>query len=116
MWSVYSDPDKHYLMDEHERVPIAVCEREPSSIIAFALRWKLPPLAVSVLLHKSEVASGCSFINVLLYNGIIVSFSSSCKKYKTALDDLAKASNTGGDENSQVVRYARFLLKSDTEN
>uniref|UniRef100_A0A671YTU6 1-phosphatidylinositol 3-phosphate 5-kinase n=1 Tax=Sparus aurata TaxID=8175 RepID=A0A671YTU6_SPAAU len=49
------DPDKHYLMDEHERVPIAVCEREPSSIIAFAL---------------------------------------SCKKYKTALDDLAKASNT----------------------
>uniref|UniRef100_A0A8B9JA82 1-phosphatidylinositol 3-phosphate 5-kinase n=1 Tax=Astyanax mexicanus TaxID=7994 RepID=A0A8B9JA82_ASTMX len=32
------DPDKHYLMYEHERVPIAVCEREPSSIIAFALR------------------------------------------------------------------------------
>uniref|UniRef100_A0A1A8EIT4 1-phosphatidylinositol 3-phosphate 5-kinase n=1 Tax=Nothobranchius korthausae TaxID=1143690 RepID=A0A1A8EIT4_9TELE len=31
------DPDKHYLMYEHERVPIAVCEREPSSIIAFAL-------------------------------------------------------------------------------
>lgn len=35
---VDSDPDKHYLMYEHERVPIAVCEREPSSIIAFALR------------------------------------------------------------------------------
>ncbi len=34
-----SDPDKHYLMCEHERVPIAVCEREPSSIIAFALRY-----------------------------------------------------------------------------
>uniref|UniRef100_A0A673G5R5 1-phosphatidylinositol 3-phosphate 5-kinase n=1 Tax=Sinocyclocheilus rhinocerous TaxID=307959 RepID=A0A673G5R5_9TELE len=33
------DPDKHYLMHEHERVPIAVCEREPSSIIAFALRY-----------------------------------------------------------------------------
>uniref|UniRef100_A0A8C9ZSR6 1-phosphatidylinositol 3-phosphate 5-kinase n=1 Tax=Sander lucioperca TaxID=283035 RepID=A0A8C9ZSR6_SANLU len=48
------DPDKHYLMYEHERVPIAVCEREPSSIIAFAL---------------------------------------SCKEYKTALDDLSKASN-----------------------
>uniref|UniRef100_W5K407 1-phosphatidylinositol 3-phosphate 5-kinase n=1 Tax=Astyanax mexicanus TaxID=7994 RepID=W5K407_ASTMX len=32
------DPDKHYLMYEHERVPIAVCEQEPSSIIAFALR------------------------------------------------------------------------------
>ncbi|KAG8558715.1 hypothetical protein GDO81_017122 [Engystomops pustulosus] len=31
------DPDKHYLMYEHERVPIAVCEKEPSSIIAFAL-------------------------------------------------------------------------------
>ena len=34
-----SDPDKHYLMYEHERVPIAVCEKEPSSIIAFALRY-----------------------------------------------------------------------------
>uniref|UniRef100_A0A4W3JLS6 1-phosphatidylinositol 3-phosphate 5-kinase n=1 Tax=Callorhinchus milii TaxID=7868 RepID=A0A4W3JLS6_CALMI len=31
------DPDKHYLMWEHERVPIPVCEKEPSSIIAFAL-------------------------------------------------------------------------------
>ncbi|XP_050933614.1 1-phosphatidylinositol 3-phosphate 5-kinase isoform X2 [Lates calcarifer] len=58
------DPDKHYLMYEHERVPIAVCEKEPSSIIAFAL---------------------------------------SCKEYKTALDDLSKASNTGGDETPQVV-------------
>ncbi len=37
-WYV-SDPDKHYLMHEHERVPIAVCERQPSSIIAFALRY-----------------------------------------------------------------------------
>uniref|UniRef100_A0A3Q1GCU1 1-phosphatidylinositol 3-phosphate 5-kinase n=1 Tax=Acanthochromis polyacanthus TaxID=80966 RepID=A0A3Q1GCU1_9TELE len=53
------DPDKHYLMYEHERVPIAVCEREPSSIIAFAL---------------------------------------SCKEYKTALDDMSKASTGGGDE------------------
>lgn len=35
---IHSDPDKHYLMYDHERVPIAVCEREPSSIIAFALR------------------------------------------------------------------------------
>lgn len=34
-----SEPDKHYLMYEHERVPIAVCEKEPSSIIAFALRY-----------------------------------------------------------------------------
>uniref|UniRef100_A0A670HRR6 1-phosphatidylinositol-3-phosphate 5-kinase n=1 Tax=Podarcis muralis TaxID=64176 RepID=A0A670HRR6_PODMU len=33
------EPDKHYLMYEHERVPIAVCEKEPSSIIAFALRY-----------------------------------------------------------------------------
>uniref|UniRef100_A0A8C7GB96 1-phosphatidylinositol 3-phosphate 5-kinase n=1 Tax=Oncorhynchus kisutch TaxID=8019 RepID=A0A8C7GB96_ONCKI len=31
---------KHYLMYEHERVPIAVCEREPSSIISFALSCK----------------------------------------------------------------------------
>uniref|UniRef100_A0A3B4UZ88 1-phosphatidylinositol 3-phosphate 5-kinase n=1 Tax=Seriola dumerili TaxID=41447 RepID=A0A3B4UZ88_SERDU len=60
------DPDKHYLMYEHERVPIAVCEKEPSSIIAFAL---------------------------------------SCKEYKTALDDLSKISNSGGDETPQSVRY-----------
>ncbi|CAG02599.1 unnamed protein product, partial [Tetraodon nigroviridis] len=59
------DPDKHYLMDEYERVPIAVCEREPSSIIAFAL---------------------------------------SCKKYKTALEDLSKVSNTGGEDSSQATR------------
>ncbi|XP_077435508.1 1-phosphatidylinositol 3-phosphate 5-kinase isoform X3 [Vanacampus margaritifer] len=57
------DPDKHYLMYEHERVPIAVCEKEPSSIIAFAL---------------------------------------SCKEYKTALEDLSKASNTGAEEVSQA--------------
>lgn len=76
----------------------------------------MPPLAVSVLLCKSEMASECSFMNVLLFNDIIVSFSSSCKKYKTALDDLAKASNTGSDENSQGVRYEGFPLKSDIEN
>uniref|UniRef100_A0A7N6BBM4 1-phosphatidylinositol 3-phosphate 5-kinase n=1 Tax=Anabas testudineus TaxID=64144 RepID=A0A7N6BBM4_ANATE len=62
------DPDKHYLMYEHERVPIAVCEKEPSSIIAFAL---------------------------------------SCKEYKTALDDLSKASNGGGDENPLVTRSSQ---------
>ncbi|XP_076602261.1 1-phosphatidylinositol 3-phosphate 5-kinase isoform X1 [Chaetodon auriga] len=67
------DPDKHYLMDEHERVPIAVCEREPSSIIAFAL---------------------------------------SCKKYKTALDDLSKASNAGGDETPQVISAGESRAKS----
>ncbi|XP_078536468.1 1-phosphatidylinositol 3-phosphate 5-kinase isoform X1 [Lissotriton helveticus] len=57
------DPDKHYLMYEHERVPIAVCEKEPSSIIAFAL---------------------------------------SCKEYRNALDELAKASLKNGiDEGPQ---------------
>uniref|UniRef100_A0A3Q3LXD3 1-phosphatidylinositol 3-phosphate 5-kinase n=1 Tax=Mastacembelus armatus TaxID=205130 RepID=A0A3Q3LXD3_9TELE len=65
------DPDKHYLMYEHERVPIAVCEKEPSSIIAFAL---------------------------------------SCKEYKTALDDLSKTSNGGGDETPQLIRYTGFPL------
>ncbi|XP_051259692.1 1-phosphatidylinositol 3-phosphate 5-kinase isoform X3 [Dicentrarchus labrax] len=67
------DPDKHYLMYEHERVPIAVCEREPSSIIAFAL---------------------------------------SCKEYKTALDDLSKASNGGGDETPQVISAGESRAKS----
>uniref|UniRef100_A0A8C1KER7 1-phosphatidylinositol 3-phosphate 5-kinase n=1 Tax=Cyprinus carpio TaxID=7962 RepID=A0A8C1KER7_CYPCA len=41
------DPDKHYLMYEHERVPIAVCEREPSSIIAFALRYTAAALMLT---------------------------------------------------------------------
>ncbi|XP_028446866.1 1-phosphatidylinositol 3-phosphate 5-kinase isoform X2 [Perca flavescens] len=67
------DPDKHYLMYEHERVPIAVCEREPSSIIAFAL---------------------------------------SCKEYKTALDDLSKVSNAGGDETPQVISGGESRAKS----
>ncbi|MBN3318644.1 FYV1 kinase, partial [Atractosteus spatula] len=43
------DPDKHYLMYEHERVPIAVCEREPSSIIAFALSCKEYKVALEEL-------------------------------------------------------------------
>uniref|UniRef100_A0A1A7YJS6 1-phosphatidylinositol 3-phosphate 5-kinase n=1 Tax=Iconisemion striatum TaxID=60296 RepID=A0A1A7YJS6_9TELE len=67
------DPDKHYLMYEHERVPIAVCEREPSSIIAFAL---------------------------------------SCKEYKTALDDLSKASLAAGDETPHPVSGAESRVKS----
>ncbi|MEQ2222264.1 hypothetical protein ILYODFUR_024383, partial [Ilyodon furcidens] len=67
------DPDKHYLMYEHERVPIAVCEREPSSIIAFAL---------------------------------------SCKEYKTALEDLSKASNAAADEPQQAVSAESWVKSS----
>uniref|UniRef100_A0A8C0F8F6 1-phosphatidylinositol 3-phosphate 5-kinase n=1 Tax=Bubo bubo TaxID=30461 RepID=A0A8C0F8F6_BUBBB len=53
------DPDKHYLMYEHERVPIAVCEKEPSSIIAFALSCKeyrnaLDELSKASLKNSSE--------------------------------------------------------------
>ncbi|XP_066544342.1 1-phosphatidylinositol 3-phosphate 5-kinase isoform X2 [Amia ocellicauda] len=51
------DPDKHYLMYEHERVPIAVCEREPSSIIAFALSCKEYKTALEEL-SKSSVPTG----------------------------------------------------------
>ena len=40
-----------------------------------------------------------------------VVFPSSCKEYKTALDDFAKASNTGGDETPVVTRYRGFMLK-----
>ncbi|XP_028969394.2 1-phosphatidylinositol 3-phosphate 5-kinase isoform X5 [Esox lucius] len=52
-----SDPDKHYLMYEHERVPIAVCEREPSSIIAFALSCKEYKTALDEL-SKVTVKTG----------------------------------------------------------
>ncbi|KAM6934766.1 1-phosphatidylinositol 3-phosphate 5-kinase isoform 3-T3 [Xenentodon cancila] len=48
------DPDKHYLMYEHERVPIAVCEREPSSIIAFALSCKEYKTALEELSRVSN--------------------------------------------------------------
>ncbi|KAL0963969.1 hypothetical protein UPYG_G00315910 [Umbra pygmaea] len=51
------DPDKHYLMYEHERVPIAVCEREPSSIIAFALSCKEYKTALDEL-SKITVKTG----------------------------------------------------------
>uniref|UniRef100_A0A8C4P1J9 1-phosphatidylinositol 3-phosphate 5-kinase n=1 Tax=Dicentrarchus labrax TaxID=13489 RepID=A0A8C4P1J9_DICLA len=51
----FPDPDKHYLMYEHERVPIAVCEREPSSIIAFALsKVKLPQNVDADLTDKQK--------------------------------------------------------------
>uniref|UniRef100_A0A8B9J9L1 1-phosphatidylinositol 3-phosphate 5-kinase n=1 Tax=Astyanax mexicanus TaxID=7994 RepID=A0A8B9J9L1_ASTMX len=52
------DPDKHYLMYEHERVPIAVCEREPSSIIAFALSCKEYKNALEELSKTTLKASG----------------------------------------------------------
>uniref|UniRef100_A0A8D3CTT9 1-phosphatidylinositol 3-phosphate 5-kinase n=1 Tax=Scophthalmus maximus TaxID=52904 RepID=A0A8D3CTT9_SCOMX len=48
------DPDKHYLMYEHERVPIAVCEKEPSSIIAFALSCKEYKMALDDLSKVSN--------------------------------------------------------------
>ncbi|KAM6984959.1 1-phosphatidylinositol 3-phosphate 5-kinase [Aplochiton taeniatus] len=51
------DPDKHYLMYEHERVPIAVCEREPSSIIAFALSCKEYKTALDDL-SKTTIKAG----------------------------------------------------------
>lgn len=35
-------------------------------------------------------------------------FPSSCKEYKTALDDLSKTSHAGGDEPPQVARYVLF--------
>lgn len=37
--------------------------------------------------------------------------SSSCKKYKTALEDLSKTSNTDGDETPQVIRYVGAMMK-----
>uniref|UniRef100_A0A3P8ZKM4 1-phosphatidylinositol 3-phosphate 5-kinase n=1 Tax=Esox lucius TaxID=8010 RepID=A0A3P8ZKM4_ESOLU len=49
------DPDKHYLMYEHERVPIAVCEREPSSIIAFALSCKEYKTALDELSKETSI-------------------------------------------------------------
>ncbi|KAG8124682.1 hypothetical protein E2320_019935 [Naja naja] len=55
------EPDKHYLMYEHERVPIAVCEKEPSSIIAFALSCKEYKNALdelSKLCLKSSIDEG----------------------------------------------------------
>ncbi|XP_077011025.1 1-phosphatidylinositol 3-phosphate 5-kinase isoform X8 [Tamandua tetradactyla] len=53
------DPDKHYLMYEHERVPIVICEKEPSSIIAFALSCKeyrnaLEELSKATLRNSAE--------------------------------------------------------------
>ncbi|KAJ8012594.1 hypothetical protein DPEC_G00044490 [Dallia pectoralis] len=52
------DPDKHYLMYEHERIPIAVCEREPSSIIAFALSCKEYKTALDELSQVTVMTGG----------------------------------------------------------
>ncbi|XP_067300123.1 1-phosphatidylinositol 3-phosphate 5-kinase isoform X7 [Pseudorasbora parva] len=52
------DPDKHYLMYEHERVPIAVCEREPSSIIAFALSCKEYKTALEEITKTTAKSGG----------------------------------------------------------
>lgn len=99
---VDSDPDKHYLMDEYERVPIAVCEREPSSIIAFALRSQSKPCPEWINIYINENTGSMNKICIITS---IWCCCPSCKKYKTALEDLSKVSNTGGDDSSQATRY-----------
>ncbi|KAJ4922037.1 hypothetical protein JOQ06_021479 [Pogonophryne albipinna] len=42
----------------------------------------------------------------------IIAFALSCKEYKTALDDLSKASNTGGDETPVVTSAGESRTKS----
>ena len=38
---LFSEPNEHPLLSKSERVPIIVYDTEPSSIIAYALRWVL---------------------------------------------------------------------------
>uniref|UniRef100_A0A673G7D4 1-phosphatidylinositol 3-phosphate 5-kinase n=1 Tax=Sinocyclocheilus rhinocerous TaxID=307959 RepID=A0A673G7D4_9TELE len=61
------DPDKHYLMHEHERVPIAVCEREPSSIIAFALSCKEYKTALEELTKTTAKTGGDDISQAIRY-------------------------------------------------
>uniref|UniRef100_A0A672STN3 1-phosphatidylinositol-3-phosphate 5-kinase n=1 Tax=Sinocyclocheilus grahami TaxID=75366 RepID=A0A672STN3_SINGR len=61
------DPDKHYLMYEHERVPIAVCEREPSSIIAFALSCKEYKTALEELTKTTAKTGGDDISQAIRY-------------------------------------------------
>uniref|UniRef100_A0A8C4QV24 1-phosphatidylinositol-3-phosphate 5-kinase n=1 Tax=Eptatretus burgeri TaxID=7764 RepID=A0A8C4QV24_EPTBU len=51
------DPENHYLF-EQERVPVVVCEKEPSSIIVFALSTAEGKLKVNSPCHSGARATG----------------------------------------------------------
>lgn len=43
-------------------------------------------------------------MNIICLITNVLWFDPSCKKYKTALEDLSKVSNTGGEDSSQATR------------
>ncbi|XP_026127651.1 1-phosphatidylinositol 3-phosphate 5-kinase-like isoform X4 [Carassius auratus] len=85
------DPDKHYLMYEHERVPIAVCEREPSSIIAFALSCKEYKTALDEL-TKTTVKTGGDDISQAISSGESRVKSSPAKPSDISTSQLSRSS------------------------
>ncbi|XP_048049810.1 1-phosphatidylinositol 3-phosphate 5-kinase isoform X3 [Megalobrama amblycephala] len=85
------DPDKHYLMYEHERVPIAVCEREPSSIIAFALSCKEYKTALEEL-TKTTAKSGGDDTSQAISAGESRAKNSPAKPSDSSMSQLSRSS------------------------
>ncbi|XP_030642124.1 1-phosphatidylinositol 3-phosphate 5-kinase isoform X2 [Chanos chanos] len=85
------DPDKHYLMFEHERVPIAVCEKEPSSIIAFALSCKEYKTALEEL-SKTSVKTGGEETNQTNSAGESRAKNSPAKPNETSASQIGRSS------------------------
>uniref|UniRef100_A0A8C8K4M6 1-phosphatidylinositol 3-phosphate 5-kinase n=1 Tax=Oncorhynchus tshawytscha TaxID=74940 RepID=A0A8C8K4M6_ONCTS len=75
------EPDKHYLMYEHERVPIAVCEREPSSIISFALSCKEYKSTLDELWKTTLKTGGEDTTLSTRYTTLLLQMSSVCVSY-----------------------------------
>uniref|UniRef100_A0A673ZFU1 1-phosphatidylinositol 3-phosphate 5-kinase n=1 Tax=Salmo trutta TaxID=8032 RepID=A0A673ZFU1_SALTR len=82
------DPDKHYLMYEHERVPIAVCEREPSSIIAFALSCKEYKTALDELSKTTVKAGGEDTTQTIRYTQTLLMLTVPAKPNETASSQM----------------------------
>ncbi|OXB75804.1 UNVERIFIED_CONTAM: hypothetical protein H355_009615 [Colinus virginianus] len=103
------DPDKHYLMYEHERVPIAVCEKEPSSIIAFALSCKeyrnaLDELSKASPKNGSEEGLQPNRLDAgpMLYRGNYSSEVGCCEEAKTRMRE----------DPQNMLLLASFLMES----
>ncbi|XP_044071517.1 1-phosphatidylinositol 3-phosphate 5-kinase isoform X3 [Siniperca chuatsi] len=114
------DPDKHYLMYEHERVPIAVCEREPSSIIAFALSCKEYKTALDYL-SKASNAGGDETPQVASAGESRAkssparpSESASSQQSRSSMDDPLKDADLADKQKKQTLNPHVELQFSDT--
>uniref|UniRef100_A0A8C7RBX9 1-phosphatidylinositol 3-phosphate 5-kinase n=1 Tax=Oncorhynchus mykiss TaxID=8022 RepID=A0A8C7RBX9_ONCMY len=111
------DPDKHYLMYEHERVPIAVCEREPSSIIAFALSCKEYKTALDELSKTTVKAGGEDTTQTIRYTQTLLMLTVPAKPNETASSQMGPGQDADiGDKHKKSAGNPHIELQFSDAN